>query len=820
MRVLELEIRNIRGIPSLTLEPGGRNLVIWGPNGSGKSAVVDALDFLLTGRISRLAGEGTGDITLKRHGPHVDHRPDETMVRAVLLLPGLADPVELRRSIERPEELECDPPAGEHLDAILDVARQGQHVLTRRDILRFIAADTNTRARQIQELMNLSGLEKIRGALVSVRNRLENEFRVAQQAYAKALGAVSATAQLESFDEAAVLNLVNNKRAILGGRPLRALGSASLKEELSAQEVVSGGGAAEIAVTRRYTENLRRALEPEHEASVAASDEGLRTLMDKVCSEPGLLGSVKRLRLTELGLGLIDESGHCPLCDTAWPAGELRRYLEEWLSSAKVASGLASEISRAAQTMSGRLTGLAESLRKVAEAAQGLGLENDFLKLEGWLFAVQDLSRALGEPIERYDDPPFSRHEVRRLLAPAGIEETLDHVENSLKAKYPEATPEQVAWDVLTRLEENLKAVEGAKTTYLRAELSHRRALALLDCFLASRDRVLGALYDSIRDRFVELYRRLHEVDEGEFSARIEPEKAGLDFEVDFFGRGLHPPRALHSEGHQDSMGLCLYLALAEHFTKGIIDLVMLDDVVMSIDADHRREVCSLLATEFGDRQFLITTHDRTWAAQLRTEGVAGANGVLEFCTWDLETGPHMSQDAELWGRILADLERSDVPSAAAKLRRGMEEFFGGACDSLQAKVTFKLSGRWELGDFLPNAMHRYRELLKRAKKAAHSWGDTATFEALQELDSTATQIYSRCGVEQWAVDANVHYNSWASFSPPDFRPVVEAFQDLCSLLLCRKCGGMLRLACEGPAPVAVRCVCGSVNWNLVEKKK
>lgn len=53
MKIIELEIQNIRGIPSVILKPNGENFVIWGPNGSGKSAVVDAIDFLLTGKISR-----------------------------------------------------------------------------------------------------------------------------------------------------------------------------------------------------------------------------------------------------------------------------------------------------------------------------------------------------------------------------------------------------------------------------------------------------------------------------------------------------------------------------------------------------------------------------------------------------------------------------------------------------------------------------------------------------------------------------------------------------------------------------------------------
>jgi len=48
MKLLELEIHDIRGIRDLSLNPQSSNIVLWGPNGSGKSAVVDALDFLLT----------------------------------------------------------------------------------------------------------------------------------------------------------------------------------------------------------------------------------------------------------------------------------------------------------------------------------------------------------------------------------------------------------------------------------------------------------------------------------------------------------------------------------------------------------------------------------------------------------------------------------------------------------------------------------------------------------------------------------------------------------------------------------------------------
>ena len=361
--------------------------------------------------------------------------------------------------------------------------------------------------------------------------------------------------------------------------------------------------------------------------------------------------------------------------------------------------------------------------------------------------------------------------------------------------------------------------MESAEADERKIKLYVKRAVLLHDHFVSARDKVLGQLYEAIKNRFVGLYRALHADDEGKFGALIEPKEAGLNFEVDFYGRGTHPPQALHSEGHQDSMGLCLFLALAEHLTKGLVDLLVLDDVVMSVDVGHRRRLCHLLAKCFPDRQFLITTHDKTWANQLKTEGVVQSPGTIEFYNWCLELGPQVNYEIDMWNQIKKNLDNEDVPSAAQKLRRGCEEFFGLVCDSLQAAVRYKLDGRWELGDFLPAAMHQYRSLLKKAKSVAQTWDDQESFEKLQELDSTVGQIYSRCGVEQWAVNAGVHYNNWANLSKNDFYPVIEAFEDLCAIFACGQCGGMLHIATKGPEPVEVRCNCGAVSWNLIQQR-
>ena len=57
VKILKLYITKLRGIVDLELDFNGQNAVIVGPNGVGKSAVVDAIDFLLTGDITLLQGK-------------------------------------------------------------------------------------------------------------------------------------------------------------------------------------------------------------------------------------------------------------------------------------------------------------------------------------------------------------------------------------------------------------------------------------------------------------------------------------------------------------------------------------------------------------------------------------------------------------------------------------------------------------------------------------------------------------------------------------------------------------------------------------------
>ena len=816
MKLLELEIHNFRGIRDLTIAPRGENFLIYGPNGSGKSAVVDALDFLLTGQISRMKGKGTKDITLKKHGPHVDYSVKDAWIKANVKIHGLEEPVEIKRSLDHPNKLICENSIRDLINPIMELASRGQHVLTRREILNYVTADSGTRGKQIQTLLKITDVEKTRNTLVKVKNTLKNNYIGAKSSLNTISAAINSNIGITNYDEEKILDFVNINRNVLDGNPLQDLKSNSIKEGIEAQ-ALSPDITVNIQLLKIDLKKVHEINSDKNKESLSNIDLELRELKAKISSDHRMEDALDHLKLTRLGLDLLGPESSCPLCDTPWETGNLKEHLKHKIEIFKESAQNLDRLNELTDELILEVNHTLASLNEIIKSAEILELEKNVRALKSWTNELDILLSVLED--ENYPDPRFSEEMVEVLFAPNNLDVILDNICSVAIEKSPEPSEEQTAWDNLTRIEENLKNYEISIIDCTKSFESYKKSEIIYNTFLESRDKILNRLYSEIKDRFVELYRELHLDDEMEFKAIIISEGAGVDFKVDFHGRGVNSPNALHSEGHQDSMGICLYLALAERLTQGFIDLIILDDVMMSVDAPHRREICNLLANFFKGRQFFITTHDQTWARQLQSEGVIKARNRIEFSNWTIENGPSVNISGDIWDEIDDDLERNDIPSAAAKLRRGSEEYFSQVCSALHAPVRFNLSGQYELGDLLSGAMAEYRSELKHAKEAANSWGKTDELERLKEIDEFSRNVFTRLNMERWAVNPALHYNQWADFTPQDFKPVIDIFRDLFSIFQCNKCGTLLHLVINGPRPEAVKCNCGEVNWNLKENE-
>jgi hypothetical protein len=244
----------------------------------------------------------------------------------------------------------------------------------------------------------------------------------------------------------------------------------------------------------------------------------------------------------------------------------------------------------------------------------------------------------------------------------------------------------------------------------------------------------------------------------------------------------------------------------------------VLDDVLMSVDAGHRREVCALLKAEFPTTQFIMTTHDPIWLRHMRTEGIIEGRSAVQFRSWSVDIGPTRWDERDVWTEIADHLKGNDVRAAASLLRYYLEYTAAELCHRLRAPVEFRGDTQYQLGELLPPAMTHMRNLYRRGKEAANSWNQKEIIEQIAARESKFAALADTSKAEQWQVNIAVHYNSWDNLGKEDFEPVVKAFWDLLGGFTCSDCKEYLRVSPERETPESLRCECGTTNINLRKK--
>lgn len=819
MRIEQLNVNNFRGIPELEVHPEGGNMCLVGPNGSGKSSVIEAVDFLLTGSIQDLSGEGTGDISHQDHGPYLRAQPGDAWVEATFS--NDEESVTVRRCLADRQTLECDldeiPPAIEDLMAS---AEKGQHYLSRREILNFIVAQKQSRSQQLRTLLDLETVQDKRLELQGAANDLDETAQQLERERNSTRNRL-----LDLFEDVTtvddVLPAVNELREELSGDPLEALSEEqSFRSELDSPTDLASASPLQSNSTKELLGTIRTWFE-ESATDLWTDYEKILSLVEEIRDDEEALRDLERLDFIRSGQDFVDEdTTECPLCLTSWEAEELRAVLARREAAAEDAQQHREEIEEVRDDALSKLTDVRTALESLIDILRQHE-EYDTERLESFMEGLSDMEEGLaGDLVEAVPLEGADQDERESVLEPVAVRADVERFQDRAQS-LPDLNRLEAAWDDLHTGFESYTQYKELQEQAAAIRQTAEEMAAVKDAFVVARDEILTETYELLSDRFGEFYTTLHD-DEDDFSPSIEPTETGLDIQVGFHGEGQHPPHALHSEGHQDSMGVCLFLALCDYLEGDDLSLIMLDDVVMSIDAEHRRPLARLLEEDISESfQLIITTHDELWYRHLKTEGVVSASNTVTFTSWSIGDGPvRVDQMADGWERIDELLEKGDVAGAAHRLRHTAEWFLREACHQMNAKVRFKADGLWSFGDFMGPAISKYKDLVKRAKAAEQSWGND--IDDIQALDDRRSDVYRRLDVEKGAVNPNVHYNEneWATFTTEEMRDVVDAFHHLYDLFWCGTCGSCVRVSTEDHDEVGFRCACGGLaNWTLVDEQ-
>ncbi|MEQ1761297.1 MAG: AAA family ATPase [Vicinamibacterales bacterium] len=808
-------IEEVRGIRKLDLDFQKEKFAISGPNGSGKSGVIDAIEFGLTGHIGRLTGRGTKGLSVSEHGPHVDKTkfPDAAFVTLRVFLTGIGKSATITRKVTSPKTPKIEPADADVKAALAEIADHPEITLSRREILRFILVEPTKRSEEIQTILKLDEIGQTRSLFNAAQNKLQGAQKIAAAKVQSDRNALQLHLQIATLLQEDLLAAVNKRRKVLDLPEITTLTAdtkldAGLSDTLKPADFNKESALRDLKALTEAAKGFPDLAKPEAAAIVAD--------LASLEADPALFAALQRRAFIEKGLELVD-GPECPLCDTPWTDEQhLRDHLKSKLAKSEKARKLQERLQKNGMAIAAaavRVIGLLTPVQKVAE---GQAASAFALLLTTWKTDLESLKTRLAT----VDGLTGLKNRLGGgwLEMPKVLPDSLKDFTEQLDAK-PDQSATLDAQTFLTTAQVRLGDYREALRKNRAADIAWNAAKAAYDTYCSVLEEELNTLYDEVQKDFSTFYRAINGEDESTFTAKLTPSEGSLGLDVNFYERGLFPPAAYHSEGHQDGMGVCLYLALMKRLFGDRFTFALLDDVVMSVDADHRYQFCKLLKTYFPDTQFIITTHDRLWAEQMKSAGLVTAKTSIAFHSWTIDTGPLVESNVAIWDEIAAALGKGKVEAAAAALRRHLEYVSRHLADQLGATPQFRADGNYELGELLPSVLKRMKDLCGKAADAAQSWGKNADKEAAGKRKTVLSTSSAATNVEQWAVNKAVHYNEWANFGKKDFEPVVAAYKELLESFTCDACESWLYVTPRG-TPESLRCPCNAISLNLKSKPK
>ncbi|MFJ5804349.1 AAA family ATPase [Streptomyces decoyicus] len=229
---------------------------------------------------------------------------------------------------------------------------------------------------------------------------------------------------------------------------------------------------------------------------------------------------------------------------------------------------------------------------------------------------------------------------------------------------------------------------------------------------------------------------------------RVEPvfgklSDVSLEINVRLEGRVATTPQKVFSEGYQDLIALLYFLAVARAAgQQGQARVLILDDVLQSVDANIRVALMELVVREFKDWQLLITVHDRLWRGQLRDIFQRTGHPLVEveIRNWNFDGGPTVLSTGSpdpadsLWSA----LDSSDPFVVCGIAGRLLEQICDRLSWTIPISVKRKRGDAYTLADMWPGVVKEF----KRTSSAA----------ILAKVD---TWVHLRNA-------AGAHYNEWA----------------------------------------------------------
>jgi len=728
-------------------------IMIFGENGTGKSTIVDAIDFV--------CNEHAGTLEGRQSTPVKDY------------LPALGSKAtDLRVELKWATKTWKATLAGSKAKVTGSTPRPKAKILRRTQILEIVDAQPAKRYEAFSRFVAVPNVEKAEGAL-------READRLAREEYNAAAGSIDAArTELQKLYREA-------------GEPKPDMKSwAKSKNDTDPQDLNNklshiSNLIAQIGSTTNALTELNGA--KDKAAAEALSVQGFTVDLQAAeeVSTEAKSDLIKLLETAEEYLFHHEQEQQCPVCEQPVKRDELLSRL-----AARKAAGAA--VATAARQL--------ENAQKQENRAQILvtNAEGRFLSAVAIVargFQQSKLAYITAKNIPWKNFTQFTSDQPAANTSEnlAAAEEVLTNCAGCLDLLNTDKGTVSSELENLRAIKMQYGAAQKHNGKAKQLESTCSRLSALLKIVENARKDYVDNALDSIRQRVDTLYSKLHPSENiGDIKLQLDPNRRGsLNVSSRFESQEDVPPQAYYSEAHLDTLGICIFIALAERDAANDT-LLILDDVLTSADQDHIQRFIEMIHDEVK-LPVLITTHYRPWRERYRyAKGPAGNVQLIELLSWTKAKGiRHTKTKLEIDElRDLLRKEPIDRQVVAAKSGVLLEAALREISILYRCKLPLDAEGKHTLGEYLNGLDAKLRKLMQSvATNPGASPGTgadctTAIQPLMDALDSIAW-IRNMVGA---------HFNlDGMSLSDSEVSQFATATCALLDALICRKCGELPR---------------------------
>jgi hypothetical protein len=662
--ITDISVRAVRGIRSqLFLRLGEKAVVVHGGNGTGKSSLARALQWALTGQDAPPADDtAAGE---ERYRRHVLTAPSEPRVEV-----GFSDGSKI---VVTPTTEQVEGAAAQFREACV----RASPFLRRAQVLEVLAGRPIDRFRYLEGYLDLAQADALREELATRAAAENTRADAALQKHGRAAANVAAALPNQDakrgFSSAAGIETALRAAAMQAG--VAQSGSEPVDALVQrARGFVSGEGLAAkrarvVAAIRSLSAFAAMPDCPDLDAARAKV-----TQTEEAASESGLADLLSHAQKHFVA---GQEGTKCPVCG---------QDVDRQGTISAIAARLAS------------LTEYQDARRHLSQSIS---------EWRSWwaafLVAARDIRAALEvrslTEVEGVPPPPPTADvllktnsaatdaEFGGALTVAEIRPVVDWVTRvvsffaGMLDRTAESLPSEEATHAIRQFIQAAERYVENREQFVAAEQEQKEARAAAHSIGAVADALRKARQDVAKDLLTEIagtvaryYSTIHPR-EAEEEITDSPEivvqrqREGTAYiRGRFNGQKVDDPRWVYSDGHVDTVGICIFLALRRFSADRArsAKLLVLDDVISSVDLDHARNFVRLLRDEFKDHQVVLFTHNELFAHWC--SGLAPGMRRVVIKGWTLEGGPRLGDYQSTIARLEAAIKEETSPKAISLL--------------------------------------------------------------------------------------------------------------------------------------------------------